>query len=225
MKQIQIQRGVDRWPGGPGALLLAGPEPEKAAMTVLCIHGRGAPAQSILSLFGELGFENLAAIAPEAAGRSWYPHSFLSPLEANQPHLDAALARMEWHIAELDARGIPAERVAFLGFSQGACLATEFVARHPRRYAAVLGLSGGLIGPPGTPRNYRGSLAGTPVFLGSGDPDPHVPFGRVEETRAVLARMGAGVELRRYPGLGHSINDDEIDACRDLLRSAIAPAG
>jgi predicted esterase len=225
MKPTKIQRGVDRGPGGPGAVLLAGPEPEKAAATVLCIHGRGAPAQSILALFGELGIENLAAIAPEAPGRSWYPHSFLSPLEANQPYLDNALARIDWHVAELVARGVPEMKIAFLGFSQGACLALEFVARHPRRFGAVLGLSGGLIGPPGSPWDFPGSLAGTPVFLGSGDADAHVPIERVEETQAVLARMEAAVEFRRYPGMPHTINDDEVAACRVLLRRLLVQAG
>jgi predicted esterase len=221
MKPTKIQRGVDRGPGGPGAVLLAGPDPERAAGTVLCIHGRGAPAQSILALFGELGVENLAAVAPEAAGRSWYPHSFLSPLGANQPSLDHALERIDWHVGELVARGVPHGKIAFLGFSQGACLALEFVARRPRRYGAVLGLSGGLIGPPGIPLAHPGSLEGTPVFLGSGDADAHVPIGRVEETQAVLAGMGAAVELRRYPGMQHTINDDEIDACRALLRRSL----
>jgi predicted esterase len=120
-------------------------------------------------------------------------------------------------VADLIARGIASERIAVLGFSQGACLATEFAARHPRRYGAVMGLTGGLIGPDGTPRTYTGSLAGTPVFLGTSDPDPHVPFARVEETRDVLQRMGATVELRRYPGMPHTINQDEIEACQALL--------
>ncbi len=109
-----------------------------------------------------------------------------------------------------------------LGFSQGACLTLEFVARHPQRYGAVIGLTGGFIGPPGTARNYPGSLAGTPAFLGTSDPDPHVPFERVKETEAVLGRMGAKVELRRYPGMPHTINDDELDACRQLLKRVVA---
>ena len=126
---------------------------------------------------------------------------------------------IETIVADLQARGIAGGRIAILGFSQGACLTSEFVARHPRRYGAVMGLTGGLIGPPGTPRDYAGSLHGTPVFLGTSDPDPHVPFERVKETEAVLTRMGGTVDLRRYPGLPHTINQDELDACRALLES------
>jgi phospholipase/carboxylesterase len=199
-------------------LLTAGPAPEQAAATLVMIHGRGASAASILALHGELAIDGLAAVAPHAAGNTWYPHSFLAPLDANQPFLDSALRRVESVVADLLARGVPSERVALLGFSQGACLVSEFVARHPRRYGAVMALTGGLIGPAGTPRDYAGSLAGTPVFLGTSDPDPHVPFARVRETEAVLRELGARVEVRRYPGMPHTINEDEVEACRALLR-------
>ncbi len=203
-------------------ILTSGPPPEKAAATILLIHGRGASAASILELYPLLDAENFAAIAPQAAGNTWYPNSFLAPLQTNQPYLDSALGRIDALITGLISRGIPSQRIALLGFSQGACLTSEYVARHSRRYGAVMALTGGLIGPSGTPRNYPGSLAGTPVFLGSGDPDPHVPFERVEETRTVLEKMGANVELRRYPGIPHTIIDDELDACRKLLRQIIA---
>lgn len=202
-------------------VLTAGPAPEHADATILLVHGRGASAQSILSLYSELGAPNLAAIAPQAAGNTWYPYSFLSPLAANQPYLDSALRRIDSLLADLLSRGISSERIVLLGFSQGACLSAEFVARHPRHYGAVIALTGGLIGPPDTPRNYPGSLAGVPVFLGTSDPDPHVPFERVKETQAVLGRMGAEVELRRYPGMPHTINEDELDACRQLLQRVI----
>ena len=203
-------------------VLKAGPPPEKADGTILLLHGRGASAESILTLYDELGAGRFAAIAPQAAGNTWYPHSFLAPLDANQPYLDSALGRLDSLVDDLLARGISSDRIIFLGFSQGACLTSEFVARHPRRYGAVIALTGGLIGPPGTPRNYPGSLASTPVFLGTSDPDPHVPFERVKETEAVLSQMGAVVELRRYPGMPHTINDDELDACRKLLKCVIA---
>ena len=203
-------------------VLRAGPPPEQAAATLILIHGRGAGAESIVSLYQPLGIANLAALAPEAAGATWYPYSFLAPMESNQPYLDSALRRIETLVADLLDRGVPSERLALLGFSQGACLASEFVARNPRRYGAVMALTGGLIGPPGTPRNYPGSLDGTPVFLGCGDPDPHIPFVRVLETEAQFTRMGATCEIRRYPGRPHTISRDELDACSALLRNVIS---
>lgn len=202
-------------------VLAAGPSPQDAGAALILIHGRGASPQSILSLYDTLDLPMLAALAPQAAGNTWYPLSFLAALESNQPYLDSALRRIESLVNELLGRGLASNRIAVLGFSQGACLASEFAARYPRRYGAVMALTGGLIGPPGTPRDYRGSLDGTPVFLGSSDPDPHVPFERVRETESVLARMGARVEVRRYPGMPHTINEEEIDACRQLLRSML----
>ena len=202
--------------------LTAGPAPEKAAATLILLHGRGALAEDILALHRLIDIDSLAAIAPQAANHTWYPLSFLSPLPSNQPHLDSALARIESIVVDLIARGAPSEKIAILGFSQGACLTSEFLARFPRRYGAAMALTGGLIGPPGTPRDYAGSLAGTPVFLGANDPDPHVPFARVRETETVLHRMGAAVEVRRYPGLPHSVNQDEIEVCRAMLQALAA---
>ncbi len=202
-------------------LATAGPAVADADLVLLLIHGRGATAQSMLSLLDALGLETVSAIAPQAAGNTWYPNSFLAPMESNQPYLDSALRRIESLVADLLSHHIPSNRIALLGFSQGACLTTEFTARHPRHYGAIIGLTGGLIGPPGTPRNYSGSLANTPVFLGSGDPDLHVPFQRVQETQTVLTKMGATVELRRYPGMPHTINDEELDAAKTLLQRII----
>jgi predicted esterase len=206
-------------------VLTAGPPPEQADGVLVLVHGRGATAQSILSLYEELGVKSLSALAPQAAEQTWYPNSFLASLTTNQPYLDSALGRLESIVTDLLARGVPSQRIALLGFSQGACLTLEFIARHPRPYGAVMGLTGGLIGPPGTPREYPGSLGGTPVFLGTSDPDPHVPFERVRETEAVLTRMGAEVELHRYPGMPHTVNEDELDACRALLRRLVPQAG
>lgn len=203
-------------------ILHAGPAPERADATLVLIHGRGADAQGMLDLYAALDLPRLAAIAPQAAGHTWYPHSFLARTESNQPWLDSALARLKSIVDDLVARNIPPERIALLGFSQGACLTLEFAARNPGRYGAVIGLSGGLIGPAGTPRNYPGAFDGTPVFLGCADPDPHIPFTRVVETEGVLTHMHAAVELRRYPNQPHAINQDEFDATRTLLERLVS---
>jgi predicted esterase len=204
-------------------ILAAGPAPEEAAATLVMLHGRGGSAEDMLGLHRALGLDDLAAVAPQASGHTWYPHTFLAPLDANQPYLDSALRRIASIVADLMTRGIPSTRIALLGFSQGACLTSEFLARHPRQYGAGMILTGGLIGPPGTPRKYAGSLAGTPMFLGTSEPDPHIPSERVTETEAVLKRMGAAVEVRRYPGMPHTINQDELDACRALLEPLTTP--
>jgi predicted esterase len=222
MNDSRHRSGDSTDPHGSQPTFTAGPAIEKADLALLLLHGRGASAQDILSVYRALGLDTVSAIAPQAADNTWYPNSFLAPLESNQPFLDSALRRIESLVDSLIARGIQSKRIALLGFSQGACLTLEFVARHPRRYGAVIGLTGGLIGPPGTPRKYPGSLAGTPVFLGTSDPDPHVPYGRVKETETVLRKMGAEVELRRYPGMPHTIDGDELDAARRLIERAIA---
>ncbi|MDP9120923.1 MAG: dienelactone hydrolase family protein [Acidobacteriota bacterium] len=181
------------------------------------VHGRGATAESILELAAELGRPDLAYLAPQAAGRSWYPWSFLAPLEQNEPGLSSALAVLGALADHLEASGIDATRTVLLGFSQGACLALEFAARSPRRLGGIAGLSGGLIGPPQTPRDYPGTLAGTPVFLGCSDRDPHIPRARVDETAEVLLGMGGLVTERIYPGLGHTVNEDELEFVRGML--------
>ena len=195
-----------------------GPSPTSAPLTILFIHGRGASAESILSLYPELDAADCAALAPQAAGHTWYPHSFLAPLEENQPYLGSALAKIDAIVTGLLAQKIPPQRIVLLGFSQGACLASEFVARNPRPYAALLALTGGLAGPPGTAYTYPGSLAGTRVLLASGDPDPHVPFARVQQTANVLTTMGATVDLHRYPNRPHTISQDELTACGEILQ-------
>ncbi|MFA9477781.1 alpha/beta hydrolase [Phycisphaerales bacterium AB-hyl4] len=203
-------------------MLTAGPSPENADATLVLVHGRGADAQSILALHRTLDLSNLAGLAPQAANHTWYPNPFLAEIETNQPYLDSALKRLAEIVDDLLSRGVPSHRIALLGFSQGACLTSEFIARHPRRYGAVMALTGGLIGPPGTSRDYAGSLESTPVFLGCNDPDAHIPFERVRETEAVLSRMGAVVEVRRYPGLPHTVNDDELRVCRAMLEKVLA---
>jgi predicted esterase len=206
--------------------LSRGPSPKDAALTLLLIHGRGASAQSILSLLPALTLpqDKVAALAPQAANHTWYPHSFLAPFDANQPWLDSALERIGALVDSLLNQNIPASRIALLGFSQGACLASEFLARNPRRYAALIAFSGGLIGPPGAPRRYPGSLQKTPVFLGCSDIDPHIPWSRVEETADVFRTMHAAVNLRSYPRMPHTINDDELAAAHTLLTAALNPS-
>ncbi len=198
-------------------ILATGAPLDRARAAMVLIHGRGASAESILTLAGELGHPELAYLAPQAADNTWYPNSFLTPIAGNQPYLTSALATITELLARIAAAGIPPERTLLLGFSQGACLALEFAARNVRRYGGLAGLSGGLIGPDGTPRDYAGSLGGTPVFLGCSDVDFHIPKARVEASADVLRRLGGAVDMRLYPGMGHIVNQDEIDAVRGMI--------
>jgi len=198
-------------------LLSAGVPLAQARAALILVHGRGASAQDILGLSGVLAMPELAFLAPQARANTWYPQRFLAPLAANEPYLSSALQAVAEVVARVEAAGIPRERTALLGFSQGACLALEFSARHAARWGGVFGLSGGLIGPDGASRDDPGSLAGTPVFLGCSDVDPHIPLARVEETADVMRRLGGEVVVRIYPGMGHTINRDEIAIVRKIL--------
>ena len=200
-------------------VLTLGPPPSSARVAMIMVHGRGASAEDMLSLAGELRTTDVAFLAPQAAGRTWYPYSFLSPIRDNEPGITSGLGVIAGLIDGLVAQQIPIGRIALIGFSQGACLSLEFAARQPQRYKVVIGLSGGLIGPPGTPRRYPGSLDGAPVFLGCSDIDPHIPLARVQETAEVFRRMGASVDERIYPRMGHTVDEDEIKAVRALLTS------
>ena len=191
--------------------------PLGSAPVLVMLHGRGAGPKNILDLVPRLGLGNLTFLAPAAAGNTWYPFSFLTEVEKNQPFLDSALRRVAAVVDAAIAAGVPTSRIAVLGFSQGACLACEFAFRNPRRYGGIIALTGGLIGPPGTTWPASGSFDGTPVFLGNSDADPHVPKSRSDETAAVLSAMNATVDLRIYPGMPHIVNDDEINAARELL--------
>jgi phospholipase/carboxylesterase len=201
----------------------AGADLSQARAAMIMVHGRGATAESILSLSAaELRRPDFAYLAPQAAHNSWYPYTFLSPLSDNEPFLSSALAKLAGMLAHLADNGLPPERTLLLGFSQGACLAMEYAARHARRYGGLVGLSGGLIGPDGAPRNYEGSFDGAPAFLGCSDVDPHIPKERVEETAAVLRRLGADVAMRLYPGMGHTINQDEISFVQEMMAACAA---
>jgi predicted esterase len=198
-------------------VLQAGVPIDAARIVAIMLHGRGAGAEDILGLAKEFTAGDVAFVAPEAAGHTWYPYSFLMPLEQNEPSLSSALRAIERLVGSLAQQDVTPERIALMGFSQGACLALEFAARHAQRYAVIAAFSGGLIGPPGTARNYSGAFDGTPVFLGCSDVDPHIPVERVHESAEVFTRMGAVVTKKIYPHMGHTINKAEIDFVDDLL--------
>lgn len=194
-----------------------GPEPVAARLAMILVHGRGSSATNMLDLALEFQTEDVAYLAPQAAGNTWYPYSFLTPIERNEPGISSGLLVLAGLVALLRTQGMPADRVGLLGFSQGACLSLEFAARNARRYAGVVGLSGGLIGPPGTPRTYSGSLDGTPVFLGCSDTDAHIPLERVHESAQTFESLGARVDERIYRWMGHTINEDELTWIRAFL--------
>jgi len=212
-------------PHGGQPVLTAGAPAAQARAAVLMVHGRGASAPDILTLAAEFDTPDVAYWAPQAAGNVWYPYRFMEPIASNEPWLTSALGRVATVLGQIAAAGVPPEKTVLLGFSQGACLASEFAARHAQRYGGVVGLSGGLIGPDGTPRDYAGSLAGTPVLLGCSDRDPHIPAARVEHSAAVLGKLGGAVTLRLYPNMGHTVNHDEVRYIRALLAELVATDG
>lgn len=198
-------------------MLRAGAPANRAKAAMILVHGRGASAESMLSLADVFAQPDFAYLAPQAARGTWYPHSFLAPITDNEPWLSSALQAIGDAVQSFEQEGFSPERVALLGFSQGGCLTLEYVARNARRYGAVAGLSAGLIGPDGTPRDYAGSLAGTPMFLGCSDIDSHIPLARVKDSTRVLGALGADVRETIYPRMGHTINDDEIAKVRGLM--------
>jgi len=200
----------------------AGAPLEAAAVAVVMVHGRGATAEGILGLREELELPDDAAVAylaPRAHSNTWYPHSFLEPVERNEPGRSSGLRAIDRLVDRATDAGVPADRVLLVGFSQGACLASEYVARHPRRYGGLVVLSGGLIGDELD--DYEGDLDGTPVFLGCSDRDPHIPVERVHATRDALSAMGADVTERIYEGMGHGVNADELDHASRMVRDLL----
>lgn len=207
--------------GGQGVATL-GPDPAEAASAMILVHGRGADARSILELGRHLRTDDMVCVAPQAANFTWYPAPFIAPLQRNEPWLSSALRMLGERVAELEDAGIPRSRIVLAGFSQGACLASEFVARNPGRWGGLLVFSGGLIGPLGMDVKKEGDLAGTPVFMGCSDRDPHIPLERFRETEEALAAMGARVDARVYEAMGHTIVDDELEGARAVVETVEA---
>lgn len=212
---IPMNHSTDPHQGQP--VYTAGTPLEDSSIAVVMVHGRGASAADILSLAGEIEQPGITFLAPEAAGSQWYPYRFIEPVQRNEPWLSSALNLLEQIMSHLEENGIPAEKTVLLGFSQGACLAIEYAVRHPRRYGGVVVLSGGLIGADDELGPYEGSFDGTPIFFGCSDVDPHIPADRVGVSADAVQKMGAQATMRLYPGMGHLVNQDEINFVRSML--------
>ncbi len=200
-------------------IVTGGVDIDEAKIAMILIHGRGASAQSMLMFADEFEEDNIHYRAIQAKGHTWYPRSFMAPREMNQPGIKSGLQVIYDQIVDLNNKGIPTNKIVLLGFSQGACLTTEFAARHPQRYGGIIGFSGGLIGENVNTQNYQGSMEQTPVFLGCSDRDPHIPQERVDLTEEVFRKIGANVTKKIYVGMGHTVNQDEIDHVNQILSS------
>lgn len=207
-----------RGPHQAAEVLTAGEGLERAKAAVILIHGRGASAESILRLVQDLTIPGVHYTAPQATNHSWYPWSFLKPIQLNQPGLSSALQVIADLMGDFQEQGIPPKRLILAGFSQGACLVSEFAARHPRRFGGVAALSGGLIGESLQESEYHGDLEQTPIFLGCSDVDPHIPLVRVQQTTSILRSLGGHVDERIYPGMGHTVNREEMDILESMIR-------
>jgi predicted esterase len=198
-------------------VLTLGAELTQATAAVILLHGRGASAEDILGLATEMYDERFAYLAPQAAGNAWYPYSFMAPIEKNEPWLSSALVKVGTIVQQAVAAGLSRDRIFVCGFSQGACLSSEFVARNPARYGGLIAFTGGLIGPPDADLRHEGDLGEMPALFSSGDPDPHVPWSRVLESAEQFTAMGAAVKTQRYPGRPHTVLPQEIKSARDLI--------
>ncbi|WP_183572254.1 alpha/beta hydrolase [Mucilaginibacter sp. X5P1] len=198
-------------------IITAGTPLDKAKGALVMLHGRGGTADNIISLADEFNIKNLAIVAPQASNHSWYPYSFMMPVAQNQPALDSALQIIGELVDDLIAKGIPAEHLYFAGFSQGACLTLEYVTRNAKRYGGVIAFTGGLIGKELETANYKGDFNNTPILITTGDPDPHVPLSRVEESAAILKNLNANVTVKVYKGRPHTITGDEIELTNRLI--------
>jgi predicted esterase len=190
-----------------------------APTVLIMVHGRNAGPENILDLVPRLDRPEVTYLAPAAANRTWYPYSFMTDIASNEPGLSSGLEVLASLVGSVERGGIARDHIVLLGFSQGACLASEFAVRHASRFGGVVVFSGGAIGPPGTRWDETGRFDGTPIFFGCSDVDSHVPAARVIESAELCARMGASVTRRLYPGMGHTINEDEIAWAQDLLDS------
>jgi len=201
-------------------VIKAGLPLNKAKKALIMLHGRGGSAEDILSLSAHLAVKDFALLAPQATGNSWYPLSFLARPSDNEPWLSSAIDTVGKAVAEITASGISADNIYFMGFSQGACLTLEYVTRHAKRYGGVVAFTGGLIGDKIYPANYQGDFEQTPVFIGSSNPDPHVPVERVYASSNILRNMHAAVTEKVYEQMGHTINQDEVTQANRLVFAA-----
>ena len=209
-------------PHGREAVVARGRALGQGRVVVIMVPGRGAGPLNILDLAPAIGHPDATYLAPTAAGGTWYPTGFMSPMAQNEPGITSGISVVHGLLDDAIAAGVPAERVVLLGFSQGACLACTAAQRRPARYGGVVALSGGLIGPPGTAWSEQGTFGGAPAFFGCSDVDGHIPAGRVRESAALFERMGASVTATLYPGMGHAVNDDEIRIAREIIATAAA---
>jgi phospholipase/carboxylesterase len=201
-------------------VLTAGARLAESALVAILVHGRNAGPENILDLAARLERPNVTYLVPAAANRTWYPFSFMAKIASNEPYLSSALSVLRALVDEVESAGVRRDRIVLMGFSQGACLTTEFAIRHASRFGGVVAFSGGAIGEPGTVWDESGRFDGTPIFFGCSDVDAHVPEVRVRDSAEVCARMGAEVTTRIYPRMGHLINDDEIEWAQQLIDRA-----
>jgi len=202
-------------------IITAGLSLNNAKKALIMIHGRGAGAHHIISIAKHLKIDDFALVAPQAENRTWYPHSFLVPIEQNEPSFSKALDAIQNVVVAIQQNGIKKENIYFLGFSQGACLALEFTARNAAKYGGIVAFTGGLIGDKVYEDHYSGNFENTPVFIGTSDPDFHVPVERVNQTEALLKKMGASVTKKIYENMGHTISQDELDLANELIFTKI----
>lgn len=198
-------------------IVTAGKELTATSKVLVMLHGRGGSAEDILSFSTHLRVKDFSLLAPQATNNTWYPYSFLAPPLQNEPWLSSALKLLKELLEDIISKGVPTENIYFCGFSQGACLALEFIARNANKYGGVAAFTGGLIGDKIYSENYKGDFQGTPVFIGTSNPDPHVPVERVYATTNILKNMNADVTEKVYNNMGHTINQDEIENANHLV--------